>query len=208
MSIEVEDGTGRTNADAYISVVFADAYHTSRGNTKWTDASNSVLIREQAIVRATDHIDQMFGRKFLGTKDREFQALEWPRINAIVEGWFLDRVVPPQLQKACAEYALRAILNNVLSPDPVAPVASQTMVFGEENGSQVGTGEIKREKVIVGPVEVDTTYNTMSEVQSSTFSNRSKSGLVTDSLLPQYPAADLWIEELLKPGSVRLLKRA
>lgn len=35
MALEVEDGSGKANADSYISVADADAYFAARGITLW-----------------------------------------------------------------------------------------------------------------------------------------------------------------------------
>lgn len=199
MALVVEDGTGLAAANAYISVAFADTYHGDRGNTKWTDESVSVPKKEQAIVRATDFINKLFGRKFIGTRRLELQGLEWPRIDAWdLDHYLLSAQVPPQLQKACAEYALRAVLLNVLAPDPGSAVPSQDNTFGSSSGTAAAIGEIKSQKVVVGPLEIDTSYNTLSSMQADLPDNRSKSGLVTDALIPQYPEADMWLEELLR----------
>jgi hypothetical protein len=37
MSLEVELGTGSATAESYISVAFASAYHTARGNAEWNN---------------------------------------------------------------------------------------------------------------------------------------------------------------------------
>ena len=37
MALEVEDGTGKSTAESYISVADATTYHTARGNSTWND---------------------------------------------------------------------------------------------------------------------------------------------------------------------------
>lgn len=88
----VEDGTGLANADALISVAYADAYHTARGNA-WAGSNAE---KEQAIVRATDYVSTMV---FSGTRLTSAQALPWPRA---------DIGIPDAIKRATAEYALRA----------------------------------------------------------------------------------------------------
>jgi hypothetical protein len=37
MALEVEDGTGKADAEAYADVAYVDAFYTARGVTAWTD---------------------------------------------------------------------------------------------------------------------------------------------------------------------------
>lgn len=88
----VEDGTGVAGANAYISVSYATAYHAERGNA-WAGTTTEM---EQAIVRASDYLDQM---PWGGTRLTTTQGLQWPRVT-----WGY----PDAIKRACAEYALRA----------------------------------------------------------------------------------------------------
>lgn len=208
MGFTVEDGTGITGANAYVTTAYADAHHGDRGNTKWTDSSVTTAEKQQAIVRATDYLDKRFGRKFIGLRDKRLQSLEWPRVNAVDrDGHALDDQVPPQVEKACAEYALRALLANVLSPDVPSPVPSQDMRFGETSGVATGTGEIVEESFKAGPVEETIKYKSISDNAGGPEIDSDKSGQVTDAFIPQYPEADMWIEELLKSSSTGHLNR-
>ena len=193
MAIVVEDGTGKTNSQSYLSVADADTHHTARGNTQWTALSTPN--KETALVRATDYIDKRFGRKFRGYKVSRAQALEWPRFAATDNDGFILGYdsIPPQLQKATAEYALRASILKVLAPDVPAPVPSQSFVTGETNGSIPATGELKRTKVQAGPVLSEKEYRSAGVLSTS-----SKSNLVSSKAIPEYPEADLWMEELIK----------
>lgn len=93
MSLTVEDGTGRPNADSYVSVDDATAYHAARGNTGWATAGSSdggqspasFAAQEAALRRATTFIDATYRGRFPGypLKGRA-QALEWPRSGAYV----------------------------------------------------------------------------------------------------------------------------
>src|SRR5882672_6440147 len=88
MPLIVEDGiSGNPDANAYISVEFADDYHDLRGNSKWTAANAGQ--RTAAIVRATDYIDKRFQQWFLGTKQNHDQGLAWPRLDALDRDRFL-----------------------------------------------------------------------------------------------------------------------
>jgi hypothetical protein len=123
MAFVVEDGTGLAEANAYIDVAYADAYFADRGIAAWTGDASA---KEQAIVRATDYVDTVWGSRFRGGKSSQEQPLEWPR--SAFDG------LPAALVKATAEYAVRA-LSTTLLPDPEVS-ASGAMVI--ETSSKVG----------------------------------------------------------------------
>jgi hypothetical protein len=103
MSLIVEDGTGRANAQSYASVAEADAYHAAHGNVAWTGAD---ALKEAALVRATAWLDAAFYYRWPSVKMNHTQALEFPRLAATdVEGYALDPV-PAELKTALYEAAL------------------------------------------------------------------------------------------------------
>ncbi len=84
-----------------------------------TDAgTGSMLVRtpdfaalREAIVRATDYIEQIWGLRFKGVRSTAEQGLHWPALQAwgVVAGKAaLITGVPDAVKRACAEYALRA----------------------------------------------------------------------------------------------------
>lgn len=105
MSLIVEDGTRKADAQAYADVATVDAYCTARGYSDWTGTDAT---KEAAILRAMAYID---GLPWRGLKASEDQALEWPR------GWVEDKngyavsayVVPAQVVHALCEVALREL---------------------------------------------------------------------------------------------------
>lgn len=118
MTIVTEDGTGKIDAETYISVTDADAYHSNRNNTAWSLLSTS--IKEANLRKATDFMigqyrDRWFGRRFYTT-----QALDWPRIGVVLSDFgdpqfgsyglyqVSNIIVPNEVKNACAELALRA----------------------------------------------------------------------------------------------------
>ena len=71
-----EDGTGKTDANAYANAADGDAYHEGHlYATAWTAAT--LANKEAALVMATRLIDGQF--QFGGSKAHEEQALQWPR---------------------------------------------------------------------------------------------------------------------------------
>lgn len=140
MAFVVEDGSGLANANSYSSVADADAYFSDRGITAWT-GSNTV--KEQALVRATDFIESVFGQRFRGAVTTDTQSLSFPRyINDTIGS------VPACLKKATAEYALRALSASLL-PDPAADTSGLAL---------------SQKTTVVGPIE--TTYKYATTIQA------------------------------------------
>lgn len=114
MSLIVEDGTGLSTAESYISVADADTRHTNLGNTAWT---GSTAVKEAALRKATEYLEQRYSRRWRGTRLLRAQALSWPRYGAIVHGWDVDSdEVPAAVANACADLALKT-LSETLNDD-------------------------------------------------------------------------------------------
>lgn len=123
MAIIVEDGTGKTDAESYISVADADTYFSNRGNVAW--AALSEPGKEAALRQATDYMLSVF--RWNGTRTSATQALDWPRSGAMLYGHFLaSNVVPEVVRRACAELAVRASTES-LSPDTEPFVTEKTI---------------------------------------------------------------------------------
>lgn len=77
MSIVVEDGTGKSDAETYASVTAYRAYLTLRGLTD-TDTDTQV---EQRLRASSDYMAGFYGPQWKGTRYIFSQALDWPRYN-------------------------------------------------------------------------------------------------------------------------------
>ena len=124
-TIVVEDGTG-TNAAAnsYASEAELTTYADDRGIT--LTAATDVLL-----IKAMDYIESL---SFIGTKYSKGQALQWPRSNVYIDGfYFVPTIIPPALQTGQIATALAIDSEN----SPLANVERAT----------------KREKVDVIEVE-------------------------------------------------------
>lgn len=202
MAFLVETGTGIPDANAYDSVSNIDAHHADRGTSDWTNFTTPE--KQQAIVRASDFIDKRFGRRFVGVRSTKGQGLEWPRLSAFdQDGFLLSDVdaIPRQLLKAVAEYALRAAVCGILAPDPPLPVPKQDPTDMANRPDQAVTGQLTRKREKVGPLEEDLWFETTSQVIGRNLAAGAtgvKSSLVNDFLIPEYPEADMWLEELLR----------
>ncbi len=124
MSLIVEDGTGKSDAESYISVADADTYHVKRGNTAWgllTLEAKEVLLR-----KATDYMVQTYRTQWAGARKFDNQALDWPRYDVpkfdspsgygSYPAYYLDTIVPGEVKVACAELAYKANVDT-LAPD-------------------------------------------------------------------------------------------
>lgn len=141
MAFVAENGTGLATATALCSVEFADAYFEDRRVTAWAGADE---VKEAALIKATDYVEGRWGRlarnggRFLGSLQfPDVQALSFPRL-----GISSDDAVPVGIQKAVAEYALRA-LSAPLQPDPVP-----------DSGGRV----LAEKTTKVGPIETSLKY--------------------------------------------------
>jgi len=119
VSLVVEDGSGRSDAEAYMSVADADTYHANRGNAAW--AALTADAKEQALRRAADYMNAVYGGAWRGSRMTIAQALDWPRTCVIV-----PTPIPGEIARANAELALRAAASELLA-DQGAQVVSETV---------------------------------------------------------------------------------
>lgn len=121
MAIEIEDGTGKASAEAYISVSDADTYFSLRGNTAW--GALNTAAKEAALRLSTDYMGAVYGPKWCGERATDTQALDWPRSGVC---GVADDVVPEAVKRANAELAVRASAG-VLLADQGAQVKAETV---------------------------------------------------------------------------------
>lgn len=100
----VEDGTGLSNADSFVSVAYADTYFTTRGVTAWASLTN----KKALLIKATDYIEAVYSESWKGVTLNDTQSLSFPRI--------IDdsTVYPDRLLKAVCELALKANSGDLL----------------------------------------------------------------------------------------------
>lgn len=104
MALIVEDGTGLSDAESYLSVNQASAYHRLRGNAAWEELDFEV--QEQALRQASAYIDSV--KRYKASRLRPAQALEFPRTGLFDWSGYEVQGVPKRVKDACAELALRA----------------------------------------------------------------------------------------------------
>ena len=144
MPLVVEDGTGKTDADSYLSVTDADTYNTNHSaSAAWIAAAEAV--KEKALRLATQYLDVRYAGRWKGYKSTDAQALAWPRIVAEKEdcydsAYYAHDALPVVLKDATAELALRVVGGDTLFADITKP------------------GPIKSQSVTVGPIQKSITY--------------------------------------------------
>jgi hypothetical protein len=142
MALTVEDGTGLTNAESYLSVADTDTYLANHGNpTVWSSASTAQ--KEESLRLATQYLDAQYGARWKGRRSNEDQRLNWPREGVVdADAYVIDTDEMPQaLKDACAEMAYRH--RN-----------GEPMLADLESSDR----SIKRERVKAGPVEEEKEY--------------------------------------------------
>jgi hypothetical protein len=113
MALIVEDGTGLSTAESYISVADANTYIAAyRGaNATWdaaTEASKEVAARQ-----ATKYLDGT--NTWKGQKEFSTQSLDWPRIYAYDETGAAYDGIPTALEQATAEVMFLIITGETIT---------------------------------------------------------------------------------------------
>jgi hypothetical protein len=135
----VEDGTGKSDANAFITIAEADqAIDNYWSSSTWTAASDAE--KQDAIRKATQYMCLSYTWK--GYRVHETQALQWPREWVWDdEGWYIEITeIPQKVKDACAYLALKVI-------------EGATLLEDQENES-----EVKKTKFVVGPITEEIEY--------------------------------------------------
>jgi hypothetical protein len=145
MALIVEDGSGLSNSESYISVADADARQASVGNDIWAPLSTAE--KEEALRRATIYMTAAYRERWVGRRNNLEQALEWPRYGVSVEGWPVSpQSVPADVAKACSDLALKAAAGD-LAPD-LEPMVIREKVGPIETEFSRGSPQYKRFRAI------------------------------------------------------------
>lgn len=97
MALVIEDGSVIAGANSYITAVEFRTWANSRGIT----VSDSDDILERSILRAMDWFERQF---FIGNKANENQLLQWPRTEALIDGYYADATeIPKEVKTALYE---------------------------------------------------------------------------------------------------------
>lgn len=183
-------------------------------NPLWKPLTNSdcFVTKEQCLIRATDYIDQRFGTKFRGYKLTSWQSLEFPRGDAYDNADRSISGVPRKLKNATFEYAIRAAEAFGLMPDPLLNTPNQNFSLPKgrykshrQDTSDINTGNYRQIRNVIGPLEEELYF---SYRETDRGARTLQTGMVSDINIPQYPEADLWLEEFLRNShSTTMLER-
>lgn len=112
MALTVEDGTGLSAADSYISLADFKAYCDDRGYD-YSAFSDTVI--EQKLRLAADYIDGNY--RFKGTRESASQALEFPRDGLTDWSGLTITGLPVKVTHAASEAAFAALGGEDLTPN-------------------------------------------------------------------------------------------
>ena len=150
-----EDGTGKSDANAYASVADGDAYHDGHlYATAWTGASADQ--KAVALVMASRLIDAEF--QFNGTRTTAGQSLQWPRamcpepdnvhvpisvLLPIPYDYVQYDTVPKAVVQATCEMA-----RELLIADRTSAPAGEGLKYYNDSGKQTGYDKTDRRPVL------------------------------------------------------------
>lgn len=159
MTLVVEDGTAKSDANCFCTLEFANAWHLARGITLWaTDMSDAE--KEAAIIRAAHYMQQWYRMRWMGYRKTTTQALDWPRfeverrdgpyIYGYATNWYDDDVVPIEVQQANAELAFKAAFGDLLADHERLVKKEQIDVLSTEyfEGSSPSVKYVSVEKLL------------------------------------------------------------
>jgi hypothetical protein len=123
MTLIVEDGTARVDAESYASVAETSTYFQNRGQG---DAWDKIDEQEAALRLATTYMEEAYRMRWKQYRVTSTQALSWPRAWVTLPdapygygsqaAYVPNNVVPKEVKQACMELALRAGTGD-LAPD-------------------------------------------------------------------------------------------
>lgn len=191
MAFTVEDGSRPAGANSYITVQFFRDHHTDRGRDALiSDIADADV--QSACIRATDYSDKRWGKRLRGVKSTSSQSLQWPRLSAFDNANHILNDVPLLQQKAVAEYAW--IIANQ-EKDLAPPVGVPFATVDPETGEVTDASGVVSKSEQVGPIKETLRYGDTSSERRVPMTS---SGNMIQNI-PEYPEADLWMEELMRP---------
>jgi hypothetical protein len=152
MPLIVEDGSGKPDAESYVSVSDCASYATARGLTFPVEPAANA---EAALRRGTSWLDATYRGSFPGRrKNGRAQALEWPRVDA----WdntcppepISDDEIPVEIVHACCEAAIRELAApGSLTPDVIPGKIKKSAKVGDIGVEYaIGAGTVGEQRPI------------------------------------------------------------
>jgi len=116
----VEDGTGKSDANSYVSIADADQYDLDHNADAVWGAPLSDALKQKALRLATQYLDAVYGDRWKGYSANTDQALDWPRADVLDEDeqFYLESdEIPQALKDACVECAILSANGTTLLPN-------------------------------------------------------------------------------------------
>ena len=115
MAFVVEDGTGLSTANSYVSLAEWTTYNTDRNNTEALAYSDAAV--QGALIYATEYLDQQYDWYSLAQSTT--QALGWPRAAFYIRDnkYIAGDSVPQPIKNATIELAIAHLSNALNSSD-------------------------------------------------------------------------------------------
>lgn len=106
ITIVVEDGTGKADANSYVDVAAARQYALNRGVTLGDDDDIAAQL-----INATDYLAQ-FECEYVGYRTTDEQALSWPRTDAYYGGGCSGKLIcgPNEIPKQIKDAQCQAVI--------------------------------------------------------------------------------------------------
>lgn len=106
---------GAADANSYVTVDEATAYHETRPGSTWEDVDD----QEAALIMATRLMDGLL--VWTGSAATALQALGWPRNGMLTRNNFAIAadVLPRELKDATSELAMQLVAGDLLADDDV-----------------------------------------------------------------------------------------
>lgn len=136
MALTVNNSPFSASCNSYVSIAEADLYiadriHDSTLASQW--AALNTASKSRFLVNATRSIDMI--SEWIGDRYSRDQKLNWPRVNAVVDGYLVDQITFPEpVKEATIEMAVWSMANSG------AVTVAQNAAF---------------DSVRVGPIEID-----------------------------------------------------
>jgi len=133
MAFTVEDGTGLSGSNAYVSVAAFKTYSDDRGRS-WVSFTDAQI--QQSLVRASDYADIRW--RFRGIRLVTSQSMEFPRSGAYYDDGEPITGVPDEIAEAASEYAWIDLNGTTLSPNPSYDATNQDLVSISQRVGDIG----------------------------------------------------------------------
>lgn len=101
----VEDGTGKSDATAYIEVTDADQVVIDY-SLSWPSGYTTNQ-KKKALNIGSRYMDARFDGKWKGYRGSQSQSMAWPRVDVVdTDGWWIDtNEIPAKLKQSAVEVA-------------------------------------------------------------------------------------------------------